>query len=643
LITLLSGAFPALGEELEPLRIGIKPTAPPFSFLDTKTGDGGVRGLSVDMGVMMGKLLHREVRFIATEDLQQGRDWLRSGRIDVIFFDSPVLENAPDFAYIPLQISLRRRLFVNTACKGVVCLKDLSEKRVVMVSGDAMWSHEPVIPPRDLVVVNSPEEALQMLNNGVVDVFVAPSERVAEAYIAQNEFQHVHKVGVVLEEIPLFLTIKKERASLEQDLRRAMNTFRERGTMELLKDKWFGVSYAPTLWSRYGRFLLSSAAVTLGLILFVLIWNQQLKAKVRSVTRELEASEKNFRNLIESSPEMIFVVDETGLIRHANTLGRNILPPGGQGAHNLFQVVSQEDLEDCRIFLNNVLENGFASAEMIFRDPRGSKLEVDVDATLVEESFAGEPCACLFARDVTERNHIEDELAQADRLVTIGKLAAGVAHEINNPLGIVLANVELILSGRIPLDESKEFLEAIRRNAVRAGNITRQLLAMARPQNPRMSEVNLYALVEETLTMLRPQIKGIEVVHTPPKLNPEIWADYDMLQQVVVNVILNAKAALEGVDNPRLGLRYCCPDQNEIVRLFFEDNGKGIPRGQLNDIFEPFVTSGKPEGFGLGLFISRRIVERHGGVMYAESTEGKGTLVVIELPKRPEEAPSRQS
>jgi PAS domain S-box-containing protein len=453
----------------------------------------------------------------------------------------------------------------------------------------------------------------------------------------------VHKVGVVLEEIPLFLTIKKERTRLGQELLMAMTTLGERGTIELLKDKWFGVSYAPTLWSRYGRFLLSAAAVALGLILFVLIWNQQLKAKVRSVTRELEASEKNFRNLIESSPEMIFVVDETGLIRHANTLARAILPSGGQGGHSMFQVVSREERDDCRIFLDNVLENGFASAEMIFRDPRGSKLEVDVDATLVEESFAGEPCACLFARDVTERNNIEQELAQADRLVTIGKLAAGVAHEINNPLGIVLANVELILSGRIPLDESREFLEAIRRNAVRAGNITRQLLAMARPQNPRMSEVNLYAMVEETLAMLRPQIKTIEVVHTPPKLNPEIWADYDMLQQVVVNVILNAKAALEGIDNPRLGLRYCCPDQNEIVRLFFEDNGKGIPRGQLNDIFEPFVTSGKPEGFGLGLFISRRIVERHGGVMYAESTEGKGTLVVIELPKRPDEVPSRQT
>ncbi|HDI59453.1 MAG TPA: transporter substrate-binding domain-containing protein [Desulfobacteraceae bacterium] len=634
LAALLLQPFSAFGVDEPALRIGIKPTSPPFTFLDSHDGRMRARGLNVDLGLLLGKLMHREVKFVPVADLRQRRQWLRDNRIDLILFDSAAFKHIPEFSYIPLGLCLRRRLFVNERCRDVVCLKDLQQKRVVMVTGDDVWKRDVIIGQAEtLIVVASPEEALALLDDGAVDVYIAPSERVAEAYIAKHEFQHVRKVGVVQEEMPAALVVRQADVELQHQLSQAMAKIKDSAALDLLKEKWFGVSYAPTLWARHGRNILLAATGGLGLLLFVLIWNQQLKAKVRSVTRDLEASERNFRTLIESSPDMIFVVGEDGALRHANPLARENLPPGEAESRHLLDVVAPEERDNCRIFIKNVLENGFASAEMVFVTPNGGKLEVDVAATRVRDYPSGDVCACLFARDVTERNRIEAELAQTDRMITIGRMAAGVAHEINNPLGIVLANVELILSRRLPLEQSEEFLDAIRRNAIRAGNITRDLLSVARPQAPHMAEIDLYQTVEKTLSMLRPQTKGITLVHTPPKNPPLIRADEGMLQQVIVNVVLNAKTALKDSPDPKLELRYCCPEKSEIIRLCAEDNGKGIARRRLNDIFEPFVTTGHTENFGLGLFISRRIVERHGGLMYAESEENKGTLMVIELPR----------
>ena len=636
-LLLAATAARAAGAGDAPLRIGLKVGSPPFTYLDKTNGETSVRGLSVDLGRLLGKAMGRPIELVRSEDLAMRRDQLKHGDIDLIILDSPSFMARSDFIFIPTGISLSRRLFVHNSCHDAVCLRDLSEKRVVMVAGDDLWQLRRQSPPREVTVVASPLEALRLLENGQSDVYIAPSEEVAQAFIHKYGFRNIRKVGVVLEQIPMYITLRQDQQELAAEVSIAMERITASGAVEKIKDKWFGVDFTPPTWKRYSRELVAAASLILAALLGIALWNRQLKVRVREVTRGLQSSERNFRAVIDSSPDMILVLDAAGGIRSCNpsahrTLDGQVRQPG----MTFLDALPAAERESGRDFLGRVFDRGQAAADFHLLDAGGGLCDIAVAAARVTDQETGEPLACCFARDMTERNRMEQELVQADRLATIGKMAASVAHEINNPLGIIRANVELLLNRGLYPEEAREFLDAIQRNTLRAGNITRDLLARARPKAPEMAEVDLYELVRATLSMVAPQLKEIEIEHREPAGRPLVWGDASLLQQVVVNVLLNARAALGGRPQPRLEIRYCRPSDSGL-RILVQDNGRGIARDHLGAVFEPFFTSGTPEGFGLGLFISRRIVEHHGGVMYAESELDKGTRMIIELPMQPEQ------
>ncbi|MFZ5813338.1 MAG: ATP-binding protein [Thermodesulfobacteriota bacterium] len=641
LCLLLAASTSALAQPPDtPLRIGLKIGSPPFTYLDQE-GDHSVRGLSVDLGRLLGKAMGRRVEFFKSMDLVLRRELLTHGQIDLIIFDSPNFMAESGFIFVPTSVVLNRRLFAHNSCRDVVCLKDLADKRVIMVAGDDLWQLRDQPPPRDLTVVATPLEALEHLEKGHVDVFIAPSEEVAQAFILKRGFRSVRKVGVVIEQIPLYITLRQDQRQLASEIATAMKRIKASGSLEKIKDKWFGVDFAPPTWEHYRDEMIFAAALVLSVLLGIVVWNRQLKAKVRQVTQGLQSSERKFRNVIDSSPDMILVLDRLGRIHSYNPSAANILDGRAEKPGMTFvEALPAGERDRAAAFLREVFEQGRASAGFHLNGARGGQHDIDVAATRVTDHASGEPLACCFARDMTERNRMEQELVQADRLATIGKMAASVAHEINNPLGIIQANVELVLGRGLFPEEAREFLEAIRRNTVRAGNITRDLLTTARPNPPRMGELDLHLLAQTTLSMIAPQFADIRIVHQTSEWPVLVWGDSSLLQQVLINVLLNAKAALSGTPEPHLEIRYCHPAGGSI-RVLVLDNGKGIAREHLNAVFEPFFTTGKPEGFGLGLFISRRIVEDHGGVMYVESEVGRGTRIIIELPAAPEGAAER--
>ncbi|MFN7964709.1 MAG: ATP-binding protein [Acidobacteriota bacterium] len=239
-----------------------------------------------------------------------------------------------------------------------------------------------------------------------------------------------------------------------------------------------------------------------------------------------------------------------------------------------------------------------------------------------------------YVIDITERKHLDQELLQAQKIESIGRLAGGVAHDFNNLLTVIIGAAEAATLRQIPNSETARALESIRKAAERAATLTSQLLAFARKQRIERRVVDLQTIVDDTEPMLRRLIgEHIELVIAHNGSEPMIEADPVQLQQILVNLALNARDAMP--DGGRLEIvtarvRAQMPDS---VTLTVRDSGVGIDPDTLAHLFEPFFTTKEVgRGTGLGLATCYGIVKQTGGSIEVESSRGRGTAFHISFP-----------
>jgi len=240
----------------------------------------------------------------------------------------------------------------------------------------------------------------------------------------------------------------------------------------------------------------------------------------------------------------------------------------------------------------------------------------------------GSAAVVVVYKDVTQEREVTRRLFQAEKMSALGQLAGGVAHEINNPLGGILAFAQIMGQDKRPADDL-EHLRLISDAAMRAKKIVESLLRFSRiPKEHERGEVDLRKVAEEALVLLQAQIRGkIEVVRS---LKPaKTLGNANQLQQIAVNLIVNASQALGGEGRIVVETGPGAPGR---VRLSVSDSGPGVPPEIAERIFEPFFTT-KPEGqgTGLGLSICYRIAEEHGGTIRLEKGPEGGACFVVDL------------
>ncbi|MDZ4278215.1 MAG: response regulator, partial [Dehalococcoidia bacterium] len=250
--------------------------------------------------------------------------------------------------------------------------------------------------------------------------------------------------------------------------------------------------------------------------------------------------------------------------------------------------------------------------------------------------LAGSPegsAAVVILRDVTEERLMQERLLQSEKMVSVGQLVSGVAHELNNPLTGITGFAQLLLARE--LDEStKRDVETIHTEAERAAKIVQNLLSFARRKRAEKELANLNVLLERVLELrvydLR--VKNIDLeLDLDPKL-PETMVDANQIQQVFFNVIINAEQSMLAA-NGAGKLKVRSRRQDDVLRLSFQDDGPGMEAETLRRIFDPFFTTKETgEGTGLGLTISYGIIDEHAGRIWAESQPGRGSTFIIELP-----------
>jgi len=241
----------------------------------------------------------------------------------------------------------------------------------------------------------------------------------------------------------------------------------------------------------------------------------------------------------------------------------------------------------------------------------------------------------MLEQQVEEQRQLQEQLLRSTRLAALGELAANVAHEINNPLTGVLGYASL-LQRDLPNDDPHfGDLKTIESETIRARDIVRNLLDFARREDLQKHRVSLEELMDDTLMLFHEQAEsaGVEVVQDYSRETPQVFADINMMKQVFINILNNALHVMEAGGKLNVSIAAASPEGGcSWVEVAVSDTGPGIPPQKLDLIFSPFYSSREADGAGLGLAISRRIIEEHGGVVEVASQLGAGSTFTVKLP-----------
>jgi signal transduction histidine kinase len=222
-------------------------------------------------------------------------------------------------------------------------------------------------------------------------------------------------------------------------------------------------------------------------------------------------------------------------------------------------------------------------------------------------------------------------MIQASRSAAVGELAAGVAHEVNNPLTGVLGYAELLLEDLDATDPRRGDVETIRAEALRARSIVRALRDFARPVAPSMERIDLADTVRRTVDLIRYPLerRGVTIEESSVTDLPELMADGQAIQQAVLNVLTNAGQAV--ADDGHVTVRLAAHAREAVIEI--SDDGVGMGEEELAQAFDPFYSGRtEPPGLGMGLSVARGLIESHGGTIRLASGSGRGTTVAIHLP-----------
>jgi PAS domain S-box-containing protein len=397
-------------------------------------------------------------------------------------------------------------------------------------------------------------------------------------------------------------------------------------------------------------YLLKDRLTRLGPAITREVRDGRVRAETRRAERARQRAEESFRLIIESSPDLI-VVHREGHIVYANpkTLDRLGVTPSIIG-EPLSKIVSSNDVRTPRAVTTT--ESG-RPAPVEQRWLRCDGTAITVEVVQEEVVFEGTLATVAIARDLTERNQIAAAMIEMDRMAAIGILAAGVGHEINNPLAYVLANLEFVTSeleviiGELPR-EAYERLEArivdltqaladTNHGAQRVRAIVQDLRTFSRGEDAVASLVDVRQILDSSVRMAAVQIRQRAVVDRKYEDDlPKVLANESRIGQLFLNLVVNAAQALpEGMPSEH-HIEMVARTAGNFVCVEIADTGSGIPADVLPRIFEPFFTT-KPtgQGTGLGLSICRRILVELGGDIAVTSEPGKGSRFIVHLPRAP--------
>lgn len=354
--------------------------------------------------------------------------------------------------------------------------------------------------------------------------------------------------------------------------------------------------------------------------------------------RAIEESEARYRHLFESAADAIYILDveQTGRILQVNQAAATMHGYSVQEllAMNIQDLLTPDSALGLPVRIERILAGQWVRAEVNHRRKDGSEFPVEIGAGLFDAG--NHKWILAIDRDISERKLAEEALQRAQQIRISGELATGIAHEIKNPLAGIKLTIQMLLGEKCLSTDNRVVITKMIAEIKRIEYLMKGLLKFAKPPQPQLAATDVNAVLESVTSLvlcdrecLREGPQAIRVVKDLAERLPEILADPMQLQQVFVNLLLNAVEAMP--EGGVITLRTAFDRVLRMVQIDITDTGPGIDSSVMSQIFTPFFTT-KPRGTGLGLAITKRLIEEQGGNIRIENNVERGATVKISLP-----------
>lgn len=345
------------------------------------------------------------------------------------------------------------------------------------------------------------------------------------------------------------------------------------------------------------------------------------------INNTLKSLETYTANVVNSMPNGLISVDSEGRITTLNQNAADLLGlsfPGVKGKY-LGEVMKECDMKETLLPSSDIYEQ---QMECHLND--GRVIPISTTSSMLKDEEGKIIGKVIILRDLQEIKNLEKKVERSERLASLGRMAAGIAHEIRNPLSSIKGFAQYFRKKFDPGSEDENYALVMTNEVDRLNRFIQDLLSFAKPQEPKFRPVDVIKVMEHTLKLMESdfQEKNINITKNFDEQIPQISADSDMITQALLNIFINANEAMEKDGELIITVH---DNHKESVHISIEDNGKGIAKNDLRKIFDPFFTL-KSGGSGLGLAIVYRIVENHHGEIEVKSEPGKGTIFKINLP-----------
>lgn len=393
----------------------------------------------------------------------------------------------------------------------------------------------------------------------------------------------------------------------------------------------------------FNKHILPNVATCIVLIWVFGIIYAMVKYKFLTITPEIAAE-----YIISSMGECLLLLDPLMRIVRVNAYGMRMLNYAEQDLIQqdvkiLFSDESRKTQGYRMLCENNELKN----YDFSFTDSRGEKIPVILTTSIIKDSKGDVSGTICIARDISDRikneqekEKLQEQIIQSDKLASVGEIAAGIAHEINTPLNVILGYQELMQKKIEPGSPFEEYVKISVEEVEFCRDLIREFLVYAQPtdSDKLKQTINIPDIVRDAHRLLLSlKVQNVNIKNDIDEGIPHIYGDHKQMMQVFVNLINNAVQAMPGGGDLTISVKHVKVGEDQqdggTIEFRISDTGEGIPEENIRKVFNPFFTTKRPgKGTGLGLAVCVRIMENHKGTMRIESKPGEGTTVIGQLP-----------